>query len=107
MPIQNPIEPVDSEGLRTKILATKPGQEKVILTEVKNHLEKSGYATYQQTIEETREVGLTGKCIVFLIRGAFEVGGNTISSNGLGHPVHDEKTLRLQQNTVIVIINTN
>ena len=52
-------------------------------------------------------MSLPAKCMVFLIRGAFEVGGKTISRNGLGHPVDDEKTLWLQRHTAIVIINEN
>jgi len=107
MPVQSPIKPADSEGLRAKILATKPYQEGIILAEVKAHLDISGNATYEQTIDDTREVALGGKCIVFLIRGSFEVGGCTISRNGLGHPVYDEKGLQLQQHTALVIIDTN
>lgn len=56
-------------------------------------LGKSGQGTYEQTIDDAREVALPAKCMVFLIRGAFEVGGNTKSRNGLGYPVDDETIL--------------
>jgi hypothetical protein len=38
MPVQSPVKPRDSEGLRSKILATKPGEEGVILADVKSHV---------------------------------------------------------------------
>ncbi|KAJ8067030.1 hypothetical protein OCU04_004410 [Sclerotinia nivalis] len=107
MPIQSPIKPEDSEGLRSKILATKPGQEGIIIADVKSHLGESGYATYEQATIDTRDVALTGKCIVFLIRGTFEVGEENIHRNGLAYPVEDEGSIRLQQKTVVVIIKKN
>ncbi|KFY28423.1 hypothetical protein V493_02939 [Pseudogymnoascus sp. VKM F-4281 (FW-2241)] len=111
MPVsKSPITPQESTELRSKILATKPGKEglNVIFTQVKAHLGQSGFATYEQTIEDTREVPLTTpKCIVFLIRGAFKVGEDKIDGDGLGHVVEKEKSLQLLENTAVVIINTN
>jgi hypothetical protein len=70
-------------------------------------LGESGYATYEQATTDTRDVALTGKCIVFLIRGAFEVGEEKIHGNGLAYPIEDESSIRLQQKTVVVIIKKN
>ncbi|KFY32028.1 hypothetical protein V493_00582 [Pseudogymnoascus sp. VKM F-4281 (FW-2241)] len=111
MPVKSSVTPQNSAVLRSKIesIATKPSQEglNIIFAEIKAHLGQSGYATYEQTKEDTRAVALAAKCIVFLISGAFEVGGEKIDQDGLGHLVEDEVSLRLQQNTVVVIINTN
>ena len=38
MPVQRPVKPADSEALRAKILATTPGQEGIILADVKAHV---------------------------------------------------------------------
>lgn len=109
MPVQNPIIPADSKDLYAKILPTKRNEEgnSTVVAEIKAHLGKSGHATYEQTIDDTREVGLATKCIVFLIRGTFEIGSDIVSKNGVGYPVDDEKILRLQRRTAVVIINTN
>ncbi|KAM3064718.1 hypothetical protein ACMFMG_010638 [Clarireedia jacksonii] len=104
MPVQSPVKPEDSEGLRSKILATKPGQEGIIIADVKSHLSESGYGTYQQATTDARDVALTGKCIVFLIRGTFEVGEENIYGAGLAYLVEDEGSIRLQPYTVVVII---
>ena len=45
--------------------------------------------------------------MVFLIRGAFEVGEVRIVGVGLGHPLENERFLRLEKNTAVVIIDTN
>ncbi|KFY29161.1 hypothetical protein V491_00159 [Pseudogymnoascus sp. VKM F-3775] len=112
MPVsKTPITPKKSTELRSKIEATKPDQKGLnfIFAEVKAQLGISGFATSERTGEEdTREVRLTtAKCVVFLINGAFEVGGNKIDGDGLGHIVENEDSLQLLQNTTVVIINTN
>ncbi|KFY82452.1 hypothetical protein V498_08583 [Pseudogymnoascus sp. VKM F-4517 (FW-2822)] len=110
MPVKSPVKPKDKDVLRSKILAAEPSDEglRVIMAAVKYHLDLTGYATYEQTIEDdTREVGLKyPKCMVFLIRGAFEIRGTLIQQDGLGHPVEDEDSLQLLENTAVVIIST-
>ncbi|OBT92534.2 hypothetical protein VE01_09462 [Pseudogymnoascus verrucosus] len=111
MPVsKTPITPKKSTELRSKIEATKPDQKglNVIFAEVKAQLGLSGFATSERTEEDTREVRLTtAKCVVFLIKGAFEVGGDRVDGDGLGHSVENEDSLQLLQNTTVVIINTN
>ena len=69
-------------------------------------LERRGPASYQQTEEGFRDVPLTAaKCIVFLIRGNFKVGGDITSRGGEGHLVENEGTIQLQSYTAVVIIN--
>jgi hypothetical protein len=69
-------------------------------------LEKWGSASYQQTEETSRDVSLTAtQCIVFLIIGTFEVGGEIVTRGGEGHQVEDEETIKLHSYTAVVIIN--
>lgn len=41
MPVQSPVSPTNSRDLRSKILATKPGQEGIIMADVKSHVSSS------------------------------------------------------------------
>lgn len=128
MPVESPVKPKDKDALRSKILAAEPSDEglRVIMAAVKHHVSSSyehrssyantlllqldltGYATYEQTIEDdTRKVDLKyPKCIVFLIRGAFEIRGTLIQQDGLGYLVENEDSLQLMENTAVVIIST-
>jgi hypothetical protein len=38
MPVQSSIKPANSQALREKILGTKPGQEGLIVADVKSHV---------------------------------------------------------------------
>jgi len=106
MPVTSSIIPKDQKELNKKILATKPGQENIILEDVQSHLGKWGPASYQQIEKGFRDVTLTAaKCIVFLITGKFKVGGEAVTKGGEGHLVEDEGTIQLQSSTAVVIIN--
>ncbi|KFY52547.1 hypothetical protein V496_08371 [Pseudogymnoascus sp. VKM F-4515 (FW-2607)] len=97
MPVKSPVKPERSEELKAKLLdikSSKDGYSKeglyAVMAAVKIHLNLSGHASYEQTIDDQRQVGET-----------------EINANGLGYPVEDEDFLLLKQNTSVVIINTN
>ena len=61
---------------------------------------------YQQSPYGAREGKLTAeKCVVFLIRGQFKVGGRNDYEKGQAQVVEDEKTIQLEQGAAVVIIN--
>jgi len=108
MPITETILPYDQMELNKKILATKPGEENIILDDVQTHLKKKGYAVYQQSEDEIIDVELrSAKCTVFLIGGEFKVGDEDVAGQGEGYLVENEKTIQLQKYTVVVIIDEN
>lgn len=121
MPITKSIIPEDRMALNKKILATKPGEEGIILRDVKAHvndrykyegimpnyrqLEIQGHAIYHQAQDNVADVALmTTKCMVFLVGGKFKVGEELVTVPGEGYMVESEKTIQLQRYTVVVII---
>ncbi len=67
---------------------------------------EGGFAVYQQSPYGARDVKLTAeKCVVFLIRGKFQVDGRNDYEKGQAHVVENEKTIQLEQGTAVVIIS--
>jgi len=106
MPVTKSVRPKHQKELNKKILATKPGEENIILEDVQSHLDKRGHAIYQQTEQDIADVNLTAtKCIIFLIGGKFKVGEELVAVRGEGYLVENEKIIQLQRYTVVVIID--
>ncbi|KFY27457.1 hypothetical protein V491_00910 [Pseudogymnoascus sp. VKM F-3775] len=116
MPVKDPVNPRDGKELHAKLLAIEGSEEGnskeglyALMAEVKAHLSQSGLASYEKTIEnDTRQVALPKpKCMVFLLKGAFKAGGVRVPAVWYGHTVEYEEFIELEENTQVVIINTN
>lgn len=105
MPVRGSVRPKDVEDLNKKLLAAN--DDSSILKAVQDHFRINGNASLYSTtkdVKDVKDVNITERCIVFLLRGSFKVGGEEVSQEGEGHFVENESIVDLQGDSAIVTI---
>ncbi|CRK11306.1 hypothetical protein HYQ45_018428 [Verticillium longisporum] len=100
MPIFGHKDPTDKRGLYEKIRG--PSKEEVEKA-VSEHFGLKE-ARYVETRDSSQEEAVKTPCVVFLIIGKFEVGGNSCDLAYVGYTVIDETEIKLAHHSAVVIM---
>ncbi|KAE8453621.1 hypothetical protein EG329_009132 [Mollisiaceae sp. DMI_Dod_QoI] len=113
MPVVKKLEPNDADILTERIFSCNPDEESdVVIGAVREHIDEWGtMALFKSNPKGKQEVILQGKCIVYLIQGAFELGAelidvdkHVVDKEGFGYAIEGEELIRLRKQTAVVII---
>ena len=98
-----------------------PGQEAKLLEDIRSYISDKlryrdifannmqlglqGSPVYRQSPKGITNVKMAKKCIVFLIKGKFQVGEKDDYEQGMAHVVEEEDTIQLKEGAVVVTID--
>ncbi|OBS14988.1 hypothetical protein FPOA_14016 [Fusarium poae] len=100
MPVFGKREPADKRGLYERIRG--PSKEEVETAVRENFGLKEG--RYIETRYSDQQESIQTPCVVFLIIGKFDVGGETCDEVYKGYTITDESAIKLWTHSAVVIM---
>ncbi|KAI8691491.1 hypothetical protein NCS56_00142000 [Fusarium sp. Ph1] len=100
MPVFDKKDPADKRRLYERIRG--PSKEEIEAA-VREHF-NLGQAQYVETRDSDRPESIQTPCVVFLIIGKFDVGGETYDDVYKGYTITDESTIKLLAHSAVVVM---